>query len=380
MKQENYNRPILIGLVLTLVLLGMLVFAWFTESTRMAEAASKIDLASIQHGRQLYIDNCVSCHGSRGEGDVGPALNNKTLLENASDQVLFATIKAGRPSTIMPAWGQDIGGPFTDEEISYVVSFLRAWEPTAPKVDTTTFVPSATRGATLFSGSCAICHGDDGKGGKTNAPALNDPARLGSLDDAWYRQTIANGRPAKGMPTWGTVLSPNQIEDVVALLGAWRKGEQVLPETTVADLLTAATFSLSQGDSPDALFYLERAKTRAFGPALAQFDPIIAKIKADQLNEALADLNQLSTNWPLGDEAKGATVYKDACSACHGGDGQGGVGRKLKPNEFIQKSTNAEILQLVLKGRDGTAMRGFTGRLTEEQLADVIAFLRGWQK
>ena len=44
------------------------------------------------------------------------------------------------------------------------------------------------------------------------------------FDDAWYRATIANGRPAKGMPTWGTVLSPEQIGDLVALIAAWRDG------------------------------------------------------------------------------------------------------------------------------------------------------------
>ncbi len=379
MQKENYTRLMVIGLAITLALLLMLGYAWFTESARMADAASQIDKLTLQHGRTLYVENCVSCHGSRGEGGVGPALNNKTLLASAPDSVLFSTIKAGRPNTVMPAWGQDNGGPFTDEQINYVVAFMRAWEPNAPEVNTNTFEPSAVRGATLFAGSCAICHGEDGKGGVSNAPAINDPARLAQLDDSWYRATIANGRPAKGMPTWGTVISPNQIEDLVALIGEWRSGNQVHPETTVADLLSSATFSLSQGDSADALFYLERAKGRAFGPALAKFDPIIAQIKADQLDAALNELNQLSRDWPVGDAVKGEAVFQDACSGCHGADGQGGVGRKLKPNEFIRSGTNAEILQLVLKGRDGTAMRSFAGRLTEEQIADVIAFLRTWQ-
>ena len=73
-------------------------------------------------------------------------------------------------------------------------------------------------------------------------------------------------------------------------------------------------------------------------------------------------------------------MYGDACSGCHGSDGAGGVGRKLKPNEFVQKSTNAEILALLLNGRAGTSMRSFEGKLTEAQLADAIAFIRAWQK
>jgi mono/diheme cytochrome c family protein len=306
----------------------------------------------------------------------GPALNNKALLKTATDEVLFDTIKAGRPNTTMPAWGQTVGGPLTDEDIRHVVSFLRAWEPNAPEIKTE-FVPSASRGATLFSSSCEICHGVDGKGGA--APAINDPARLKNLNNDWYRQTIANGRPAKGMPTWGTVLSPNQILDLVALMGAWRTGEQILPDTTVADLLESALFSLSQRDAPDALFYLKRAKPRAFGPALAKFDPLIALIEKNP-DQALKDLTALRNEWPLGDEVKGKKVYGDACSGCHGSDGAGGVGRKLKPNEFVQKSTNAEILALLLNGRAGTSMRSFEGKLTEAQLADAIAFIRTWQK
>ncbi len=379
MQTENYERHVWLGLILTVLVVGAIAFAWFTEADRLSAVESKLKQASTMRGRELYVDNCTSCHGTRGEGGLGPALNNKTLLKNASDPVLIMTINAGRPNTTMPAWGQNNGGPLTDEDIRQVVEFLRAWEPTAPEIKTE-FKPSAARGATIFAGSCALCHGEDGKGGKVVGPVLNDPARLRNLDDNWYRQTIANGRPAKGMPTWGTVLSPTQIEDLVALVGAWRKGEPVLPETTVAEMLGSAVFSLSQRDAPDALLYLERAKKIAFGPALARFDPIIDQIKKDQLNQALTDLDKLSKDWPIGSEADGKKVYGDACSGCHGADGQGGVGRKLKPNEFIQKSTNAELLQLVLKGREGTAMRAFDGKLSEQQIANAIAYLRAWQK
>ncbi len=377
MKTENYERYIWIGLALTLVVLGGLVVAWVREPVRLAEAATEINQASLKRGRQLYVDNCTSCHGSRGEGVVGTALNNKALLKNASNEVLIANIKAGRPNTSMPAWGQEHGGQLTDEDIHDIVTFIRAWEPNAPEVTATVFEPSAARGAALFASSCFTCHGENGQGG--TAPDLNDPARLDVLDDDWYRQTIANGRPAKGMPTWGTVLSPNQIEDLVALIGAWRQSEQVTPDITVADLLNSALFSLSQGDREDAIFYLNRARPGAFGPALEEFDPIIVLIEGNKTDEALTALNELRTQWPIGDAASGEEIYKDACKGCHGSEGQGGVGLRLKPSQFIQTSTNAELLTLLFTGRTGTAMRSFSGQLSEKQLADVIAFLRTWQ-
>lgn len=379
MHNENYRRLIFIGLVLTLLTVIALTIAWAIEPTRMVEAKDAASKASVLLGRQIYVANCTSCHGTRGEGGVGPALNDKTVLSKGTDEVFAGYIAVGRPNTLMPAWSQQHGGPLTDEDIRNVVAFLRAWEPTAPTVVADAVAPSASRGLALFNGTCFVCHGENGHG-TSIAPAINNPARLSTLEDDWYRQTIATGRPAKGMPTWGTVLAPSQIEDLIALVDAWRNGEEVVATTTVADLLDQALFALSQKDDQDALFYLNRAKPLAFGPGAAQIDPIVATIQSGDLTAALNDLGEFRKQWPIGDAVKGETVYKDACTGCHGSEGQGGVGRRLKPSEFIQTSTNAELLTLTLTGRPNTAMRSFAGSLTEEQLADVIAFLRTWQQ
>jgi mono/diheme cytochrome c family protein len=134
MQNENYTKLQIIGLVLTVILIAAMTMAFVTESSRLETVTAAAEKASLQRGRQLYVDNCVSCHGSRGEGGVGLALNNSVFLKKASNDVIFATIASGRPSTVMPAWGQLYGGAFTDEEIRDIVSFIRAWEPTAPVV------------------------------------------------------------------------------------------------------------------------------------------------------------------------------------------------------------------------------------------------------
>ncbi len=384
LKNENYNKQLLIGLIITLVLVAGMSYFFFAENTRLVHATEEHDNEQLLYGRQLFVDNCTSCHGTRGEGIVGPALNDKILLEAASDGVLFATIQTGRPNTTMPAWGQAYGGALTDEDIEAVVAFIRAFEPNAPEVIADEFIPSAARGATTVASTCFTCHGENGMGVEDEEGnivlAINDAATLNKYDNDWYEQVIVNGLPASGMPIYGEVLTDDQIQDLLALIDAWRAGEEVAPEATVAQMLSSAHFSLSQGDGANALFYMNRAEPIAFGPLLADFATINADIQAGNDTQALEALTVLRDNWPMGDAESGEALFQETCSGCHGSEGQGGVGKKLKPNEFVQTNTNADLFAFVLVGREGTAMRGYDGILTEAQLADVISFLRTWQE
>jgi len=386
LKNENYSKQVLTGLIITLVLLASFSFMFLAETIRLEETTVEHNKHSLGHGRALYVENCTSCHGTRGEGIVGPALNDKILLEAASDGVLFASILTGRPNTTMPAWGQAYGGALTDEDIHAIVDFIRAFEENAPEVHADEFTPSAARGASIFASACFTCHGEDGLGGIENAegievaPAINDAAALKKNDNAWYQQVIVNGLPATGMPIWGETLSDNQVQDLMALIDAWRAGEDVAPEATVAQMLGSAHFSLEQGDGDNAIFYMNRAQPIAFGPLLSDFDSISTDIEAGKNAAALTALTELRDAWPQGDPVVGETLYQETCSGCHGSEGQGGVGKKMQPSEFVQESTNAEVFAFTLEGRDGTAMQGYSGILTEEQLADIIAFLRIWQE
>lgn len=241
LKDENYNRHLIVGLMLTLFILAGFTYTIFAENNRLESAAQAFDEERIHHGREIYTEQCATCHGVQGEGGVGTALNNKPLLKNTFDEVFFSVIRSGVPSTQMPAWSVDFGGPLTDEDIRSVVAFIRAWEPTAPEIEPEVFTPSPERGALLFATTCEICHGENGLGSEAG-PAVNEPDRLSSLENDWYRGVIRNGRPAKGMPTWGTVLSPNQVEDLLALVDAWREGLDIDAAFNITDLLSLGSF------------------------------------------------------------------------------------------------------------------------------------------
>ncbi len=227
-RRENYLPLIAASTVLTIVILLTFQAYQLREPARLeADAAADLE-ASVRAGEELFAANCASCHGLQGEGIDAPALNSKTLLSSVSDEQLLGLIRSGVPGTGMPAWAQDFGGSLTDEEIRQIISYLRTWEATAPDLTPQSSAPDPVRGAEIYASICVVCHGEQGAG-TDRAPALNDPALLATFDDDWFRETIAQGRPSGGMPTWGTVLSPADIDNLVALLAAWREGVSVDP-------------------------------------------------------------------------------------------------------------------------------------------------------
>jgi mono/diheme cytochrome c family protein len=219
--KENYRPYLSVVLGLSLAILGTFQAYIWSEPVRLERDSAADRLAAEKSGQGLYTENCVACHGKSGEGGVGPAINERGLLESTADEAFFSLIRTGVPNTLMPAWGQTFGGPFTDEQVSQIVAFIRAWQPTAPVIEPRVEAADPVRGAGIYARTCFVCHGEDGMG-TAIAPSLNNPERLKELDDAWYRSTIT--RPSgKGNATWGTVLSPMQINDVVH---CWQPGER----------------------------------------------------------------------------------------------------------------------------------------------------------
>ena len=84
------------------------------------------------------------------------------------------------------------------------------------------------RGAQLFQQHCATCHGQRAQGalawqrpaadGKYPPPPLDGSAHAWHHPHAWLKQTIRNGTVSQGgnMPAWGSTLSDNDIDAVIA--------------------------------------------------------------------------------------------------------------------------------------------------------------------
>jgi mono/diheme cytochrome c family protein len=88
---------------------------------------------------------------------------------------------------------------------------------------------------------------------------------------------------------------------------------------------------------------------------------------------------------PLGADAvtAGAEVFKNNCVACHGeqGHGDGPAGAALDPHpknlpELASAVGDDYLFWRVSTGKQGTSMVAWKGILTDEQMWQVVAFIR----
>lgn len=90
------------------------------------------------------------------------------------------------------------------------------------------------------------------------------------------------------------------------------------------------------------------------------------------------------------DAVRGKTLFegKGGCVNCHGagGRGDGPAGKMLVPppadlaSSKTKAKSDAELLKTIQEGRPGTAMVPFKGQLTEQEIRDLLAYVRSLGK
>jgi len=80
----------------------------------------------------------------------------------------------------------------------------------------------------------------------------------------------------------------------------------------------------------------------------------------------------------------GADLFKTKCASCHGADGKGetAMGKNMKVKDLgsadVQKQSDADLTAIVAKGKK--PMPGYEGKLTNDQIQDVVKFVRSLKK
>lgn len=100
---------------------------------RMAAETQTQQVTQIATGYQLFEANCARCHGTNGQGGIGPILNDQAkLLEHLTPQYIQNVLTVGgryvcgNPNSLMPIWSDVNGGPLNYVDIQDLIAFIRA--------------------------------------------------------------------------------------------------------------------------------------------------------------------------------------------------------------------------------------------------------------
>ena len=183
-------------------------------------------------------------------------------------------------------------------------------------------------GARLYAENCLVCHGEQGQGRVGATLAKPWPGVFPAAD---IKTTISRGVIGSTMPAWaeefGGPLPEAEIDALVAYILSWQTGQ-------VVDYAPAATATLRPPITP------------------------IPQVE--------------------GDPNRGAVLYDENCTVCHGEDGQGRIGARLAKN-WPSVRPDLTIRTTISQGIDGSTMPAWSmaygGPLSEEQVDDIVSFI-----
>jgi len=181
---------------------------------------------------------CVDCHGMQGTGGVDPAVPALSTIKQSLTVAQLTQIidhglgvAADPKQPYMPVWGQVL----SKTQVSNLVSYIRAGLPPVADSDPVP-VPvgqgPAVAGAALYVRyGCINCHGPNGLGGVPNpqSPDTVIPPLSGqgfrhdfptdkAIADIIRSGSVIGKAPIVSMPHWGSILSNQQIADLIAYL------------------------------------------------------------------------------------------------------------------------------------------------------------------
>lgn len=206
----------------------------------------------LARGREVYLANCVQCHGPEGAGDgfgapflVPPPRDFTTAQykfrttgtgELPTDEDLFRTISRGANGTGMPPWQFLLPAEDRWALVEYVksrsASFNRHTAPAVLKLPQETKKPAdPERGRLVYQKlQCAKCHGEDGRGAGPAALTLTDSKGFhinsrdftnpGSFRTGWSAReivrTLETGLNGTPMPSYSGLVSAQEEYDLAA--------------------------------------------------------------------------------------------------------------------------------------------------------------------
>lgn len=188
-----------------------------------------------------------------------------------------------------------------------------------------------SNGETLYTATCAACHGAKGTGarfpGLVPNPSITNADFLELASDDFLFATIQKGRPGRPMLPWGereNGFTADEIKSLIAYIRALGGNVQYKPDT-------------------------------------------------------------MPRVWAKGDANAGARLFISNCAGCHGAVGEGLEGPALSNKNFLANVTDTFLVETISRGRRGTIMQGFNNSsvvrraLTREEIEAIVVYLRSFE-
>jgi len=165
-------------------------------------------------GKRLFMTSCVSCHDRAKENngelrwESRPVSYPRNNYAPGDDRAMDAASKVTDATNSPPVDAMTSATPYHLHEIPPKLQRLSETE---------------RRGEVLFQQNCAFCHAADGTArnwiGSFMEPHprnLTQSAAMDNMTRTRLRTVIREGLPGTSMPAWKSVLSEQQVEDVIA--------------------------------------------------------------------------------------------------------------------------------------------------------------------
>ena len=313
-------------------------------------------------GQRLFAINCAPCHGT-------------SLAFTGDEEQLRSIISQGGKHLEMPPWQEKLSSSDLDTLANYVVN------PT-----------STPGGAELFKTHCSSCHGE-------RIPSAQDVSQA--------RQVIATGGPHETMPVWGNVLTAEQLTALTNYTLELAKGtptevgQQLFDQNCTSchgDLGEGGPNPTRPGDIIAPISTSEFLKTRddfTLKAIISQGQPNFGMspfgisnggpLDDDQIDAIVAFMRSWEANPPveLPPEVASAQVpldpaeiFGNICAQCHGKNGEGGLGPALSDPAFQSSTTDEVIFDAIKHGHPATPMIGWSDVLSDEQIQQLVAYIR----
>lgn len=77
----------------------------------------------VNKGKQVFADNCQSCHNENGKGDIGPNLtDDHWLIAKGTPETVYQVAFNGSEENGMPAWGELLDKDDIYRAVAYVAT------------------------------------------------------------------------------------------------------------------------------------------------------------------------------------------------------------------------------------------------------------------